>query len=421
VPPEKGLAAVLLAELLQEQGRWADSLKLLEQEAGDPKVSGMSQVLALQARYHLYGPEATAIEENLHMLLDLIEKSSDPSLRVAAAGTAATLTACLRDQTWGRTLLDAVASIPASNLDQKDITSLTVARARLMFQQNDRVSSLHEIEAATSILLYPDAISINAAQVQLGLGAISMVHGEYGKARVFLERGYEIAGRLGNDSLQRHISANLALAHGRLGLYADQLRWAERSLAFEQGFSADYTEVLASYCGAFACSFMEQPSKAQDFANSARARITRCLPSWALQAWQLYSADLHLLLGDSAQASSEASRAVAGANRVLLVDSFAGLYCRWTAKLANTPYEVSQALSRVEIFCAGLESYDALDRVEILLARTYLLRKRISDINLPAQLRDQLSRFPSPVADQLSRLGMSELIDPKPFSSRYRQ
>jgi DNA-binding SARP family transcriptional activator/type II secretory pathway predicted ATPase ExeA len=406
IAPEKSQAALLLAELHQEQGHWADSLNLLEQEAGDPTAPGMSQVLALQARYHLYGPEANATGANLRALLDLIEKSSDASLRVAAAGTATTLASCLRDQTWARTLLDAVASIPTSNLDHKDMASLAVARARLMFQQNDRVSSLNEIEAATSILLYPEVISINAAQVQLGLGAIGIVQGDYERARIFLERGYDIAGRLGNDSLQRHIAANLALAHGRLGLYPDQLRWAERSLCFEQGFSADYTEVLASYCAAFACSFIERPSRALEFANSARARITGCLPSWALQAWQLYSADLYLLLGDPVEASLEASRAVGGLNRVLLVDSFAGLYCRWMAKLADTRDEVSQALSKVEVFCARLESYDALDRVEILLAKSYLQGRLGGNANVRAGVRDQLSRFPPPITEQLRRLGM---------------
>jgi tetratricopeptide (TPR) repeat protein len=406
VIPEKSQAALLLADLLQEQGRWSDSLKLLEQETGYPSASGMSQVLALQARYHLYGPDANTTGENLRALLELIEKSGDPSVRVAAAGAATTLAACLRDQTWARTLLDAVASIPATELDDKDVTSLTVARARLMFQQNDRISSLDEIESATSILLYPQAVSINAAQVQLGLGAMSIVKGHYDEARTFLERGYEIAGRLGNASLQRHISSNLALAHGRLGMYQDQLCWAERSLGFEQGFSADYTEVLASYCGAFACSFMEQPLKAINFMNSARSRITGCLPSWALQAWRLYSADLCVLLGDPVEANSEASKAVSGPNGALLVDSFAGLYCRWTARLANTPERAAQALSRVEVFCARLESYDALDRVEILLAKTYLQRRLGGNYHLRTKLRDELSRFPAPITNQLDRLGM---------------
>jgi tetratricopeptide (TPR) repeat protein len=409
VRPEKSQAALLLADLLQELGRWSESLKLLEQETEYPSTSGMSQVLALQARYHLYGPDAIATGENLTSLLELIEKSTDPSVRVAAAGAGTTIAACLRDQAWARTLLDAVASIPATDLDDKDMTSLTVARARLMFQQNDRVSSLDEIESATSILLYPEAVSMNAAQVQLGLGAISIVKGNYDKARTFFERGYDIAGRLENSSLQRHISANLALAHGRLGLYQNQLCWAERSLGFEQASSADYTEVLASYCGAFACSFMEQPSKAMHFVNSARARITGCLPSWALQAWRLYSADLCLLLGNPGEAILEASRAVSGPDGALLVDSFAGLYCRWTARLANTPERAAQALSRVEVFCSRIQSYDALDRVEILLAKTYLQRRLGGDNDLRTQLRDELSHFPAPISDQLDRLGMFDL------------
>jgi hypothetical protein len=338
--------------------------------------------------------------------LELIEKSGDQSVRVAAAGAATTLAASLRDQAWARTLLDAVALIPATDLDHRDATSLTVARARLMFQQNDRISSLNEIETATSILLYPDAVSMNAAQVQLGLGAISIVKGNYDKGRVFLERGYEIAGRLGNDSLQRHISANLALAYGRLGLYPDQLSWAERSLGFEQAFSADYTEVLASYCAAFACCFMEQPTRAMDFAKAARARITGCLPLWALQASQLYAADLYLLLGYPAEADSEALTAVGSTDGALLVDSFAGLYCRWTARLANTPENAARALSRVEAFWARLESFDALDRVEILLAKTYLQRQLAGHSDLRSQLRLELSRFPASITHQLDRLGM---------------
>jgi hypothetical protein len=151
---------------------------------------------------------------------------------------------------------------------------------------------------------------------------------------------------------------------------------------------------------------MEQPSRAMHFVNSARARITGCLPSWALQAWRLYSADLCLLLGNPAEAILEASTAVSGPNGALLVDSFAGLYCRWTARLANTPERAAQALSRVEVFCSRVQSYDALDRVEILLAKTYLQRRLGGDNNLRTQLRDELSHFPAPITDQLDRLGM---------------
>jgi DNA-binding SARP family transcriptional activator/tetratricopeptide (TPR) repeat protein/type II secretory pathway predicted ATPase ExeA len=407
VTPEKGQVALLLAELLQEQGRWADSLELLEEDSKGRSLAGMSQVLAMQARFHLYGSAPDRTARDLRTLLGMIENSGDPTLRIAAAGAATTMAASLRDQAWARTLLEALASVPASGLDHQRLTSMSLSRARLMFQRNDHVSSLHEIETATSFLLSPDAISTNAAQFQAGLGAISSKQGEYAKGRVFLEKGYKIAARLGNDSLQGRIAANLALVLGRLGLYADQLCWAEKSLRVERGPSPDYTELLAGYCAAFACISMDLPSRAMEFIESARARITDSLPSWTLQAWLLYSADLYLLLGQQEEAKSEASKATGGVHCVLHVDNFAGPYCRWTARLAIDCGQLSQALKQVQFFLVRLESYDALDRAEILAAMTYLhCRLGFDSQELQSQLRHQLIHLPPPVTDQLRRVGM---------------
>jgi tetratricopeptide (TPR) repeat protein len=406
--PEKGEALLLLAELLQEQGCWSDSLQIIEQSETAGKM-GRSQVLAMQARFQLYGQDAEQASAGLLTLLDIVRQNDDPSLRIAAAGTATTLAVSLRDQSLTKALLDALITVPASDLNPADRTNLSLAKARLMFQKNDCASSLNEIEGATMLLLSPEVISTAAAQLQAGLGAICCMRGHYANGRVFLQKGCEIAARLGNDTLQSGIAANLALVLGRLGMYPEQLHWAEKILGTERNASADYTELLAAYCGAFACCSLGYPSRAAEFIENSGRRITGGLPRWALQGWLLYSADVYVLLGRPDDARAEASRAVEGVNSTLHVSNFAGPFCRWTAKLASDRSGFVQAISKVESFRARLQSFDALDRAEILAAVGYLRKKLgLASDDITTQLRDQLCDLPLPVTNQFRSLGILE-------------
>jgi DNA-binding SARP family transcriptional activator/tetratricopeptide (TPR) repeat protein len=402
-------ALILLAEVLQEQGRWLESLAVLDDQAirENTSSSGWVVVLTLTAKFHLYRCTPEEIRERVSALIEVIKESASTSLQIAAAGAAATLVGDIRDHSLAQVVLDSLSLVPMNNLNQDDLSKLSLGKARLLFHIHDRVSSLQEIEAATSRLDADGAITTTAAQFQAGLGVLSCMDGHYEKSLTYLRSAYNIAVRLGNDTLRSALAANLALVHGRIGRYEDQLSWAEEALALGKGDSAHYHDVLAAYCGAFGSIFSNQVSRAKEFISTAESRISGGLPDWALQAWRLYSADLYLLLGDEIKSHESGLLATTGANATLHSRAFAGIFSRWTAALAGSSQGVEKAFALIRGFAMHLALYDALDRSEILASLLFLQRKNGQAFDeSEALLGDQLKRLPPAVSLQMKRLGM---------------
>jgi tetratricopeptide (TPR) repeat protein len=405
--PERADAVILLADILQEQGRWLDSLDFLEAQSRNENVarSGWIAVLTLWAKAQLYSLSTEDTREGLLRLRATITENGPPSLRIAAARTAAMLVAETRDQSSARFVLDSLGSIPIGTLIAEDRSKLALAKAMLMYHLHDSASSLQEIEAETSSLGTAEPVTTTAARFQLGLGTMSCGEGNYSKALIYLENAHKIAGRLGNDPLRAVVAANLALAHGRLGHYQKQFTWAEENLSLKRGDFATYNELLAAYCAAAASISMGQPTRATEFLTTANARISGGLPNWALQAWNLYSADLYLLLGDREKAELAGLSATRGYNATLHARGFAGIFSRWTATLATTPHAMQSALEAIEKLAVHLNLYDALDRAEILASLLFLRRKAGKLIQeLESLLYAQLKALPHAVTGEMRRL-----------------
>jgi DNA-binding SARP family transcriptional activator/tetratricopeptide (TPR) repeat protein len=407
---ERADAVILLADILQEQGRWLESLDLLDSPQTLPDAAinqDWQTVLTINARFHLYPTTVSEMADQILALVKVIRESDRNAPRIAAALAATTLGSSFRDRSHAQVVLDSLPSIPMRQLCQEDLSRLSLVRARLMFQLHDRPSSLHEIETALTLLDSSKSVNTTAAQFQLGLGAMSCMDGDYTKALSHLQKAYAVAERLGNDTLRLSIAANLSLVHGRLGSYDIQLYWANESLALGGSHSHNYHVVLAAYCGALASIFKGAPTQAREFISVASSRVAGALPQWALQAWALYRADLHRLLGDEEESRVAALAATRGSNTSLHSASFAGVYCRWTASLATSPQALQSASEIVRSFVVQLSLYDALDRAEILAAFVFLQRKTGGLTHqLECLLFEQLRTLPPAVTDQLGRLGI---------------
>jgi tetratricopeptide (TPR) repeat protein len=297
--------------------------------------------------------------------------------------------------------------IPTAALSSEEVSRLSLAQAKLIFQLHDRVSRFHEIDSAMSRISSGGAVTTTAAQFQAGLGVICCVDGDYLASVNHYENAYRIAIRLGNDTLRVAISANLALLHGRLGNYEKQLQCAEESLSTCRPDVADYNELLAAYSGAFASIFMGLPSKAREIMSKANSRVQHGLAPWALQAWLLYSADLLLLIGDEEASLAAASAATTGSNAKLHARDFAGVFSRWTANMAGRTSKTTEALDTLLTFFRTLESYDALDRAEIVASLLLLERRNgAGTYQLEALLTRLLDVLPTSVKHQMKCLRM---------------
>jgi predicted ATPase/DNA-binding SARP family transcriptional activator len=406
---ERSQAVVLLADILQDQGRWSDLVELLavEQRAGVPLSAEWVTIFTSAAKFHMYGMSRQEADETLSLLNELTEKAQENAVRVAAASTAAIIIGALRDEGSAKKTLEATAAILVNHLSSQDLTRLSLAKSRLAFHLRDREGALREIETTLSSLNSAHEISATAAQFQAGLASVNCMDGEYVEAIAHLRRAYDIIVRIGNDTLRARITANLALACGRVGDYERQLHYAEESLSARPANSADHHEMLASYCGSFACSFMGMHSKAREILDSATSRLHQALPPWGAQVWCLYAADLNLLLGDELQSRTLGLVGTSGPNARPHVSSFTGIYCRWIATLAGTSHSFEDASRIISGFANRLLSYEALDRAEILASLAFLYRKTGASVRgIETLLFAQLNALPPPVMRQLFRLGI---------------
>ena len=409
---ERADAVVLLGDILQEQGRWMESLSLVDSEAqrGQDFNQDWLTVLTINSQCHLGPFTAEETTEKINALVQVISESGRTATQIAAALTATTLGSNLRDKWPAKLVLASLPSISRRHLSQEDLCRLSLVKARLMYQMQDSAASLREIEGALATLDLAKAINTASAHFQLGLGCISCKAGEYTKSCSHLEDAYAIAVRLGNDTLRSEIAVNLSLGHGRLGNYDNQLRLANETLSISAGLISNFHVVLAAYCGAVASIFRADMTRARAFMSEVNTRVGCVLPQWGLQAWDLYRADLHFLLGDKEESRTAALSATAGPNSRLHSSSFAGAYCRWIAMLPRTPGSFEIALEIVRSFAVELSSYDALDKAEILASLAFLQR-RVGDsttMDTDHVLISHLKDLPPAVSDYLARLQILE-------------
>jgi tetratricopeptide (TPR) repeat protein len=407
-PPDRGEALTLLSQVLQEQGEWAQSLELLSSEpltAHDPHAH-IRQVLLIMAHANLNGVQFHEVDEQLVYLEDIAKSGEPVETRILAARVAAHLIGDIRSPTRAAMVLDALMSIGAEPMVADDLARLALVKAILLYQLHDRQSSVYEIERAARHIRTQNLASTTACQLQAGLGAIKCVEGRYNEGLDFLDNAYRIAVRLDNDTLRRDVCANVALAHGRLGNYEREQRWARESMSLGGAQVTSYVQILACYCASFATAMRGSHGEAVELISNMDARMPGILPPWAVQAWHLYSADVLYLAAKQTEARRAAHKATFDQDCRLHAPGFAGPFARWLAKLADTPEKLAVASQVMESMLERLRSFDALDRAEILAATAMLERRKGGfDGHRQSMLADALNSLPNAISEQLQRLG----------------
>jgi tetratricopeptide (TPR) repeat protein/type II secretory pathway predicted ATPase ExeA len=406
-PPDRGTAVVLLAQVLQEQGDWAQSLELLASEgwACDRDQAIESHVLTLMARASLYGLSTHEIYEELQSLEGIVRTATATETRLLAGRVGAHLIAIVRSDGAARGLLEALTTIDQHDLSADNLALCALTKAILLYQLHDRRSCAAEIEHSAAHIRSQNLTSTTACQLQAGLGAIKCVEGEYQAGLEFLHNAYRVVMRLDNDTLRRDVGANIALAYGRLGQYQQQLEWARESMALGPTSLTSFCQVLACYSASFASAMRGNCRETLDLITAMEHRMPGTLPPWALQAWSLYAADALFLAGRHGEARRMALRATFERGCELHAPGFAGPFARWVVVMGEIEGRLADVVPIVGRMLASLQQYDALDRAEILAASRKLhIRVGRNDRSTQEALRVALASLPDAIAVQLRRL-----------------
>jgi DNA-binding SARP family transcriptional activator len=392
-------AILLLAEAFQEQCRWNDSIQALSQldQPLADDVADFAYVFLVRAQRMTGHSALDDFPGILLQLTQFIRRSRNPSRQVRAALEAASIVNTLRLSKNAPEILSSIEGIPEESLDVDDRAQILLARAMLRYALKDLDASIREVEAGIELLRTRNAINSTMAMLYCGVGAIHALKGQYEEALAAHLQGVEIAHRVGSERIHALAAANTALAHTRLGHYNAAVQWSEQALAYRSE-----TQPSAAQAHLLANAMLGRSDAVEESIDRHTPHFRKFHPEGIRQAWDLYCADAYLMLNKRQEAEDIARRTTSIDHRNLLLDSCAGPYARWIAKLHPNDEATLQQLRQLT---ERLTEFDALDQLEILIAIIQVERRlkiihgeRITEASL------RIKKFPIGVIDQLQRL-----------------
>jgi tetratricopeptide (TPR) repeat protein len=361
-------ARVLLVEALQEQGRWRDSLDVLETLAQIQAHSQETFALAALAKSYV-GIQATEWLAFLPTLKKIISSSNSTRERIRAVKAVAQTTSTLRNRELACEMLDTIDAIEVGTQDPDDRSLIGLARAQLLFQAG-RVDECYQLADVLLQELRRHGVANSVAvRLQIGLGAIRARQGRYLDAVAQHEKALRDATMLGNDTLTIQARLNLAVCYGRLGRYEDQLSCALDVARTNEALGLYFARAqLASSLG-LALAAMGRQEAMRAAIDEWDQWLNSGVDPYVTQAWCLWKADILATAGLFDEASRVGAQGILDYDLRLLCSALAGPFARWLAITCADPPHQSQAASILAEMTGNLDSFDALDQIEILCAR----------------------------------------------------
>jgi hypothetical protein len=189
-----------------------------------------------------------------------------------------------------------------------------------------------------------------------------------------------------------------------LGEYLQQLTWTEKAARHLKGGGSEWMRLQGAYYRSLGFCMIGENRKGLEEIEAFDTSLPIGRPQWMVQSSAVMVADIFYAGGEVDRASRVASEGFRLAGVVPLSQGYAGIIARWVERTGGLAEDSS--LPIIEGLCDALEDYDLIDQAEILCARERLAQRtgrvRPECRNL---LLEKLSRLPSPVEEQLRRLG----------------
>jgi DNA-binding SARP family transcriptional activator len=402
---------LLLAESLQEQYMWTDSLHLIEASTPEipPTLKDRLYAIRVHAQHHLGMVGSDNLNEALTGLLGIARSATRTELRVTALRVASRIAYMERSEVHAHSLVTLAEELEKeSKLEANEKLAIHYSLSMLKRQTGDRNRSLHHLQSGALVARTSNIANSVAQSVLMNLGAALCGDGNYEAALDQFKSGYKMGEKLRAEYVMALAAANQSLCYGRLGAYDLQIQWAASAQQLIGDRFVGYRNVQIATNLGFGYALSARMTEALSAIDFLEHRLPSSTLDWIQQGWQLNKADVLLLCGKGAAAHKEATRGLTGAFQDLQSNAYAGPFARWLATLGATQ-QIDNALARVESLFRQLENYDAIDQVEISAARLMLLRRTSRRAANPRELRhlrELCLRLPPPALAQISLLGL---------------
>nr|MBA2291396.1 AAA family ATPase [Gemmatimonadales bacterium] len=329
-------ATLLLAEALQELGRWDESLRVLD--SGDDAFSESEEccrtVLRIVARRWLGGTNPTTVREATRELCLIATRDIGIDARVKAV---AALPYFLTQSRCDKTLADLggiLASMIHENMDDYQRLHVLLICAWRADQLRHQEEAQALITQAIALVEATDTASTIAVRIFVGAGLLHIERGDYAAAQPFLVKAVGMAIKLDNDIQLGAAAAGLSIAEGRLGRTSEQLHWSRLGLRCMPSGDNGIVSLSAAYERSVALCLDSRTNEAVAEIHDLENRFKHSATAWIEQAWQLIKADIYQLAQNGRKALTIGAVATSGSNDVLHLNDFAGPFARWKALTA---------------------------------------------------------------------------------------
>jgi DNA-binding SARP family transcriptional activator len=407
----KAEATLLLAETYQEMAQWKDALECLGEleraQLEDPGLRELAEVLRLESRHQLEASSPNSLDALFDDMVLRVLTSKNPTARVRAALLASQIAASLRKDDLMIAVTKAASNIPMHDLSKRDSARVLLSKAMAHYHLRDLHAAFEEAHKAARIVDDMGATDTTFVRIQVGLGVLACISGDYARSTAPLERAFSAAARLDHSPLMAQAGHNLALAYYRLGQKEEHLKWSviarQRAVTTSPGSSERVHSV--AYC-ALAYFDRGEREKLARALEDLRIERTKSNVSWVLQSALVFEADLAWLCGNK-RLALEKVRELRMAIQDKPAKGMQGRLARWEVVSAIASSRLVEARTVIREWYADLAQLDALDQAEVLCGLAYLSNLRNSGSNaFVDQARIALARLPLACSKQLQRLGL---------------
>jgi DNA-binding SARP family transcriptional activator/tetratricopeptide (TPR) repeat protein len=407
-------AILLLAEALQELGRWADSLKVLDEadEEFSEEEECAREVLRIICRRWLGSLQGVDIHLAAERLCDIGTTGGSLTVRVRAAAAVPYMLTMTRNKDCLDRLRTILASLSREELEPYEQLHLLLTLAWVADQDREMATARQIIDDAVALVDSTGTASTVAIRILVGSGIMNIEAGQYESALSALQRAAAIARRIENELHLSVVAAGLAVAEGRVGNVEAQLDWATTSINALHPSDCGIVAIAAHYERSLALAFDGQSQAAVDTILELRNRMTAESPAWAAQAALLTEADIQLLVGRRRAAIKVGRKAVTAPFDTLLLNDFAGPFARWKALIAMEDHTQAEAFESLTSLATRLGDVHAKDQVEVLGALCLL--EQALGMGSPErreEAQSRLDRLPKATQHMLHRLGVLHSVE----------
>jgi tetratricopeptide (TPR) repeat protein len=386
-------AVLLMAELLQEQGRWHESMEVLGTDAG---VAACLHGLVLHAGAHIKAEECTPTEEEAFVALAmraLATSGEGPETYLSALSLGCGLCAQTRSTSLASQLEGAIDRLDIELFDDDQRIDIELSCLQLRYFQLDSGAAMMEIIRGLRSLSdranAEDRPNSRSYRLLSGLAACLITTAQVEEALIVLSKAKSICEILDSPTARSSALAHMALCHGLLAQHDLQQKCAAAALAQLPRDVPSYVRLLAVYQLGLANARLGLNTEAQQLASSLLTWPRRQAPRWLAQTALLFSADILAAAGRTADAIEISWQGLAMGNGLPITRKFTGLAARWLASNLYHQERVNSAtasLARLSVESVGL---DVTDEVELIDAQirgaevsglpTVQLRTRLAD------------------------------------------